>query len=79
VVQFAPEPLPPIDGEEPRIEPVPEVPLSEDVLIQKAIEVLQGESAQAARNLEPSMREPEPAMSPGYVPNLPPNAIVPQE
>jgi len=79
VVQFAPEPLPPIDGEEPRIEPVPEVPLSEDVLIQKAIEVLQGESAQAARNLEPSVRESNPAMSPGYVPNMPPNVMVPQE
>ena len=40
VVSIARDPLPEIEGEEPRIEPIPEPPIDEDQLLQKAIEVL---------------------------------------
>ncbi len=68
VVQFAAEPLAPIDGEEPRIEPVPEVPISEDAIIQRAIQVLRQGPSNVAQGQDSDM---EPVRMPG--------SLIPQE
>lgn len=62
VVAVAEEPDPDVEGEEPRIEPQPELSVSEDTVLQKAIEVLNKGPEQVARkeNLDEAEQPPSP-------------------